>query len=67
MFIMFNMHMYVYVHVHMCGLDLIKITQFCLKIYDLYRHPHIWAGVCMVGQMGGLVGEVSWWGSCQNH
>ena len=23
----------------------IKIIQFCLKIYDLYRHPHPWVGV----------------------
>ena len=24
------------------NLDLIKIIQFCLKIYDLLRHPHLW-------------------------
>ena len=24
------------------NLDLIKIIQFFLKIYDLLRHPHLW-------------------------
>ena len=24
------------------NLDLIKIIQFCLKIYDLLRNPHLW-------------------------
>ena len=28
-------------------LELIEIIQFCLKIYDLWRHPHLWVG----GQM----------------
>ena len=23
-------------------LDLIDIIQFCLKIYDLWRHPNLW-------------------------
>ena len=23
-------------------LELINIIQFCLKIYDLWRHPHLW-------------------------
>ena len=33
--------------------DPIKMIQFCLKIYDLYRHPtHSW--VC--GWLGGWVG-----------
>ena len=27
------------------NLDLIKIIKFCLKIYDLLRHPHLWVGV----------------------
>ena len=31
------------------SLDLIKIIQFCLKIYDLLRHPHPWVDV-WVGQ-----------------
>ena len=26
------------------NLDLIKIIQFCLKIYDLLKHPHLWVG-----------------------
>ena len=28
------------------NLDLIEIIQFCLKIYDLLRHRHLWVG-CM--------------------
>ena len=28
------------------NLDLIK---FCLKIYDLLRHPHLWVGVWVNG------------------
>ena len=24
------------------NLDLIEVIQFCLKIYDLLRHPHLW-------------------------
>ena len=35
------------------NLDLIKIIQFCLKIYDLLRHPHLWVG----GWVGGSVGQ----------
>ena len=31
------------------NLDLIKIIQFCLKIYDLLRHPHLWVGVWVNG------------------
>ena len=27
------------------NLDLIEIIQFCLKIYDLLKHPHLWVGV----------------------
>ena len=26
------------------NLDLIEIIKFCLKIYDLLRHPHVWVG-----------------------
>ena len=29
--------------------DLIKIIKFCLKIYDLLRHPHLWVGVWVNG------------------
>ena len=32
------------------NLDIIEIIQFCLKIYDLQRHPH--------PSVGGLVGQV---------
>ena len=35
------------------NLDLINKIQFCLKIYDLWRHPYVWVGVWMVGWMGG--------------
>ena len=31
------------------NLDLIEIIQFCLKIYDLLRHPHLWVGVWVDG------------------
>ena len=36
------------------NLVLIEIIQFCLKIYDLLTHPHLWVGVWVVGLMGGL-------------
>ena len=36
------------------NLDLIKIIQFCLKIYDLLTHPYLWVGVWVVRWMGGL-------------
>ena len=39
------------------NLDLIEIIQFCLKIYDLLRHPHLWVRVWVVGWMGGLICE----------
>ena len=35
------------------NLDLIGIVQFCLKIYDLWRHPQLWVGVWVVGWMAG--------------
>ena len=49
------------------NLDLIEIIQFCLKIYDLLRHPHLWMGVgwisgLMDGSMGGSMG-----GTRSNH
>ena len=37
------------------NLDLIEIIQFCLKIYDLLRHPHLWEGGWVDGWMGGLI------------
>ena len=34
--------------------DLIEIIQFCLKIYDLWRHPtHGWVYRCMGGLLCG--------------
>ena len=52
---------------YLINLDIIEIIQFCLKIYDLWRHLHLWVGVWVVGWMGGSVGEwvVQWvngWG-----
>ena len=40
---------------NLINLDLIEIIQFCLKIYDFLRHPHLWVGVWVVGWMGGLI------------
>ena len=37
------------------NLDLIEIIQFCLKMYDLLTHPHLWVGTWVVGWMGGLI------------
>ena len=37
------------------NLDLIKIIQFFLKIYDLLRHPYLWVGVWVVGWISGLM------------
>ena len=31
------------------NLDLIEIIQFCLKLYDLLKHPHLWVGVWVNG------------------
>ena len=43
------------------NLDLIEIIQFCLKIYDLLRHPHLWVGVWVIGWMGELIcGSMGW-------
>ena len=30
-------------------LELIDIIQFCLKIYDLWRQPHLWVDGCVNG------------------
>ena len=38
---------------NLINLDLIEIIQFCLKIYDLQRHPHPWVG----GWVGQWVGS----------
>ena len=42
---------------NLINLDLIEIIQFCLKIYDLERHPHPWVGV-WVGQWVNGWGQV---------
>ena len=42
------------------NLDLIEIIQFCLKIYDLLRHPHLWVG-------GWVVGWVNMWVNGWDH
>ena len=42
---------------YLINLDIIEIIQFCLKIYDLWRHLHLWVGVWVVGWMGGSVGQ----------
>ena len=41
------------------NLDLIKINQFCLKIYDLWRHAHLWVVYGWLGRwVGALMGEI---------
>ena len=34
---------------YLINLDLIKIIQSCLKIYNLLRHPHLWLDVWVDG------------------
>ena len=48
-------------------LELIEIIQFCLKIYDLYRHPHPWVGVWLVWWMGGSFGQLVGSGQITNY
>ena len=48
------------------NLDLIEIIQFCLKIYDLLRHPHLWVGGWVVGWISGLM-DGSMGGTRSNH
>ena len=40
---------------NLINLDIIKIIQFCLKIYDLLTCPHLWVGIWVVGWMGRLI------------
>ena len=40
---------------NLINLDLI---QFCLKIYDLKRHPHPWVGVWVAVWVSGSMGGV---------
>ena len=48
------------------NLDLIEIIQFCLKIYDLLRHPHLKVGAWVVGWISGLM-DGSMGGTRSNH
>ena len=41
---------------NLINLDLIEIIQFCLKIYDLQRHPHHWVGMWVIGWVSGSMG-----------
>ena len=38
---------------YLINLDIIEIIQFCLKIYDLWRHLHLWVGVWVVQWVNG--------------
>ena len=39
-------------------IDLIETIHFCLKIYDLYRHPHPWVDVWVFEWVsGGWMGQ----------
>ena len=48
------------------NLEVIKIIQFCLKICDLLRHPHLWMGVWVHGSISGLM-DGSMGGTKSNH
>ena len=43
---------------NLINLELIEIIQFCLKIYDLLRHPHPWVGVWVDGWVSESMGRV---------
>ena len=45
------------------NLELIEIIQFCLKICDLLKHPHLWVGV-WVGVW--VDGWVNGWGQVKH-
>ena len=36
---------------YLINLDIIEIIQFCLKIYNFLRHPHLWLDVWVDGQV----------------
>ena len=44
---------------NLINLELIEIIQFCLKIYDLLRHLHLWVAVWINGWVNG-------WGQMTN-
>ena len=43
---------------YLINLDIIEIIQFCLKIYELWRHLHLWVGVWVDGLFSGSMGGV---------
>ena len=43
---------------NLINIELIEIVQFCLEIYDLWRHSYLWVDVWMFGWIGGLMGGV---------
>ena len=43
---------------NLINLNLTKIIQFCLKIYDLWRHPHLWVVGWMSGLMSSSMGRI---------
>ena len=43
---------------YLINLEIIEIIQFCLKIYDLWRHLHLWVGVWVDGWFSGSMGGV---------
>ena len=34
---------------YLINLDIMEIIQYCLKIYNLLRHPHVWLDVWVDG------------------
>ena len=34
---------------YLINLDIMEIIQYCLKIYNLLRHPHLWLDVWVDG------------------
>ena len=38
---------------NLINLDIIEIIQFCLKIFVLLRHPHLWVGIWVVQWVNG--------------
>ena len=43
---------------YLINLDIIEIIKFCLKIYDLWRHLHLWVGVWVDGWFSRSMGGV---------
>ena len=41
---------------NLLNLKLMEIIQFCVKIYNLLRHPHLWVSVWVVGWVSGSMG-----------